>query len=115
MSLIVDHLLVAAVEQRRTRVILGTADRRRRAGTSLDGSRTGSPFLTAGERQRLWAAFAALQPALDQAESVDILGYWTPSQAPRHTITSPTRRVLLDWGIWCCLVMLVVAHVIASV
>jgi hypothetical protein len=71
--------------------------------------------LTTGERHRLQAVFAALQPVPARTESVDILGSWPPHHAPRHALTLPTRRVLLDWSIWGCLVVLAVAHVIASV
>lgn len=114
MSLIIDPVLVAVVDQQRTQLIRGAAVRRRQVDTTPDGGRTGSPFLTAGERQRLRAAFAALQPAPVRAKSVDILGYWPPHQTPRHTLTVPSWRVPLGWCIWCCLVALAVAHVFAT-
>lgn len=107
MSLLVDPLSVATVELQRRQLFRAAMDANRRADKTEV-----SPPLTADLRRRALASCEVPIHALSLAEtsSIDILGYWSASYAPHRPVRWPERRVLLDWSLWCCLVLLAVAH-----
>lgn len=105
-SLVVDHLTVATVQQRRQQVLhLVAADGRRTAETACSAGDLPALFLAAADRWRMRTSFEARSLAPTLCESTDILGYWPQSQSSRRPFVWPDRRVVLDWepgALWSC-------------
>lgn len=103
MSLLVDPLTVNTVEMQRRQRLQGAVDAKRRTDTTEE-----APRLIAADERALAFCPEPVHARSLVTTSTDILGYWSAGRVPHWSFHRPERRVLLDWAVWCCLLLLAV-------